>query len=159
MSTPSQTVGPFFRFGLEWLTAAPDGGAEGDGPVELSGVVLDGDGEAVPDAVIEVWADPQFARALTGPDGSWHVRCYKPAAGPGGQAPHLDMSVFARGLVHRLVTRVHFPDEEEANRADPVLALVPEDRRATLVARPAEGGGLRFDVHLQGPQETVFFAY
>lgn len=152
--TPSQTVGPFFRFGLEWL-AEP---APHEGQL-LEGRVLDGAGEGVPDALLELWADPFFARVLTGPDGSWRVRVPRPGTGPAGQAPHLDVSVFARGLLDRVVTRIHFPDEEQANAADPVLALVPEARRATLIARPGEGGGLHFDVHLQGPQETVFFAY
>jgi protocatechuate 3,4-dioxygenase alpha subunit len=166
MGTPSQTVGPFFRFGLDWL-AEPDPGAAtaiaddraGPVPEVLEGRVLDGAGEGVPDALLELWADPFFARVLTGPDGSYRVRVVRPGPGRAGQAPHLDVSVFARGLLDRLVTRIHFPDEEEANRADPVLALVPEGRRATLVARPGDDGGLRFDVHLQGPQETVFFAY
>lgn len=149
-ATPSQTVGPFFRFGLDWMEGAESG-------IDLRGAVHDADGP-VPDAVIEVWASPRFARALTEPDGSYHLKISRPGPGDDGSAPHLDVSLFARGLLQRLVTRVYFPDEPDANAADPVLALVSEERRRTLVARP-EPEGLRFDVHLRGPDETVFFAY
>ena len=79
--------------------------------------------------------------------------------GPGDtlQAPHIAVSVFARGMLHRCVTRIYFADEPEANAADPVLASVPEARRSRLLAHPTNGG-YRFDIHLQGPEETVFFA-
>lgn len=102
-----------------------------------------------------------FGRCLTGPDGGWSVRTVRPgrlpAPGGGEEAPHLDVSVFARGLLDRVVTRVYFADEPDANAADPVLALVPPARRATLLAQPDGEGGWRFDVRLQGPDETVFF--
>ena len=100
------------------------------------------------------------------PDGGYRFVTVKPGplpAEPGvGEAPHLDVSVFARGLLHRLVTRIYFPDEAAANAADPVLASIAErDRRGTLLAvrEPDRAGGsvLRFDIHLQGDQETVFF--
>ncbi|HZI37151.1 MAG TPA: protocatechuate 3,4-dioxygenase subunit alpha, partial [Acidimicrobiia bacterium] len=81
-----------------------------------------------------------------------------PAPDGSTEAPHVDVSVFARGLLHRLVTRIYFADEEVANKADPVLAALPDDgARATLVARPVDGG-YRIDIHLQGSNETVFFA-
>jgi protocatechuate 3,4-dioxygenase alpha subunit len=82
-----------------------------------------------------------------------------PVPAPDGtpQAPHIDVSVFARGMLHRVVTRIYFADEDVANAADPVLASVPDDRRATLLATPTDGGH-RFDIHLQGARETVFFA-
>jgi protocatechuate 3,4-dioxygenase, alpha subunit len=178
--TPSQTVGPYFSIGLTWEDGAyvvPEGE---DGAFWLRGRVVDGDGDPVPDAMIEIWqADPEgryahpddprgaatafrgFARTPTGADGCYAIHTVKPGPVPGPdgstQAPHLAMSVFARGLLNRVVTRVYFPDEAEANAADPVLAALPEDRRATLLAEAA-GDGYRFDVRLQGADETVFFA-
>ena len=103
-----------------------------------------------------------FGRCPTDAQGRWAVRTLKPgplpAPGGGAEAPHLDVSVFARGLLGRLVTRLYFPDEAEANAADPLLASIPEEAaRARLVAVP-DGDGLRFDIHLQGDQETPFLA-
>jgi protocatechuate 3,4-dioxygenase alpha subunit len=103
-----------------------------------------------------------FGRCPTDAQGRWAVRTLKPgplpAPGGGTEAPHLDVSVFARGLLGRLVTRLYFPDEAEANAADPLLASIPEEAaRARLVAVP-DGDGLRFDIHLQGDQETPFLA-
>jgi protocatechuate 3,4-dioxygenase alpha subunit len=147
--TPSQTVGPFFSFGLDRIDAsglAPDGPP---GPVEVRGVVYDGEGSPVPDAVLELWQPPRFGRVMTGPDGSYRFMVLRDTA-------HIDVSLFARGLLQRLVTRLYFPG---ASPSDPVLALVPEHRRETLIAAEQEDGCLRFDVHLQGPRETVFFAY
>ena len=178
--TPSQTIGPFFSIGLTWedgAFAVPEGT---DGAFWIRGRVTDGDGEPVPDAVVETWqADPDgryshpddpradgvdfrgFARAPTDRDGTFAIHTVKPGPVPGAggatQAPHLAMSVFARGLLNRVVTRVYFADEAELNAADPVLAGLPADRRATLLAEPAEDG-YRFDVRLQGADETVFFA-
>jgi protocatechuate 3,4-dioxygenase alpha subunit len=155
VSTPSQTVGPFFRFGLGWL--GPDD--EVADPVAVHGTVLDGAGDPVPDGVVEAWqADPGvFRRSLTDEDGRYRVVITRPAsAGVGGEAPHIDVSVFARGLLQRLVTRVYFPDHPAD--ADPVLASIPEPRRHTLIAVP-DAGGLRFDIRLQGDEETVFFAW
>jgi protocatechuate 3,4-dioxygenase alpha subunit len=171
--TPSQTVGPFFSVGLPW----PDGPhvvpAGTPGAVWLRGRVVDGAGEPVPDALIETWqADPAgqygadgfrgFARTPTDDDGHYAILTVKPGAvpGPGGstQAPHLAMSVFARGLLNRVVTRVYFGDEEAANATDPILARVADDARATLVAQ-ADGDGYVFDIRLQGgDDETIFFA-
>jgi protocatechuate 3,4-dioxygenase, alpha subunit len=107
-----------------------------------------------------------FGRCETSPDGSYRIVTVKPGplpspdGGPDGgtEAPHLDVSVFARGLLDRLVTRLYFPDEAEANAADPVLSAIAEpERRATLLAVPEPGGVLRFDIRLQGDRETVFF--
>ena len=147
--TPSQTIGPFFRFGLDWMDAsglAPPGSA---GAVEVRGVVYDGAGAPVPDAMLELWQPPRFGRVMTEPDGSYRVHV-------AGDAAHIDVSVFARGLLQRVVTRMYLPGPAAA---DPVLAAVPEERRATLLAAVEADGCLRFDVHLQGPRETVFFAY
>lgn len=178
--TPSQTVGPYFSIGLTWEDGAfvvPDGTA---GAIRLSGRVTDGAGDPVPDAVIETWqADPEgrfahpdapngagtafrgFGRTATDRAGEWAILTLKPGPvpGPAGavQAPHIDLSVFARGLLNRVVTRVYFFDEEDANAADPVLGGVAEERRRTLVARRWHGG-YRFDIRLQGHDETVFFA-
>jgi protocatechuate 3,4-dioxygenase alpha subunit len=178
--TPSQTVGPYLSIGLPW----PDGPdvvpAGTPGAVLLYGVVTDGNGTPLPDALIETWqADPDgrfdhpddprgavpgfrgFGRCPTDDEGRYEIRTLKPGRVPGPdggwQAPHVDVSVFARGLLHRLVTRIYFADEEAANAADPVLGAVPADRRATLVAAP-DARGYRLDIRLQGDDETVFFA-
>jgi protocatechuate 3,4-dioxygenase alpha subunit len=183
--TPSQTIGPFFALDDPDAMPWPDGPqvvAEGtEGAFRLEGRVLDGAGEPVPDGLVESWqADPDgrfphpddprgaaarpgfrgFGRCATDADGRFFLVTVKPGAvpGPGGrpQAPHIDLSIFARGLNQRLVTRVYFADERQRNAADPVLASLPEAARATLLAEPT-GGGYRFDVHLQGEHETVFF--
>jgi protocatechuate 3,4-dioxygenase alpha subunit len=178
--TPSQTVGPYFSIGLTWDDGALVVEEGTDGAIWLRGRVLDGAGDPVPDAIVEIWqADPQgrfahladprgagtrfrgFGRAATGADGEWAIRTLKPGPvqGPGGamQAPHIDLSVFARGLLNRVVTRMYFSDEADANASDHVLGGVPAQRRPTLIAEPS-ADGYRFDVHLQGADETVFFA-
>jgi len=158
--TPSQTIGPFFSFALDWMDATVLVSAGHPDALGLRGRVLDGGGQAVPDAVVEIWDGSAFGRCLTDTEGAFEFTLHKPAPRGPGHAPHIDVSVFARGLTQRVVTRIYFPDEPQANAADPVLALVEPGRRATLVA--SEDGGprsLRFDVCLQGPEETVFFAY
>ena len=191
--TPSQTIGPFLAIGLPW----PDGPfvvPEGTpGAITISGLVLDGAGEPVPDALIETWQaapdgsfahpdDPRgpgaawrpgagagsgfrgFGRCPTDAGGRYRIITLRPGAlpGPGGrtEAPHIDVSVFARGLLDRVVTRIYFPDETAANAADPVLAAITAgDRRATLIAVTEPGAGpgtFRFDIRLQGGRETVF---
>jgi len=158
--TPSQTVGPFFGFALPFAGDA-EASTIASGAVRVEGQVLDGNGEPVPDAILEAWQGDQFARCQTDPEGPFHflVRKPGPATGTNGlrHAPHLELTVFARGLLRHLATRIYFPDEAAANDADPVLALVDPDRRATLIAR-AEGAVLHFEVRLQGEGETVFFA-
>jgi len=158
--TPSQTVGPFFGFALPFPDDA-DAAATGGGAVRIEGQVLDGEGEPVAEAILEAWQGDQFARCRTDPEGAFHflVRKPFPTTGEDGRshAPHLELTVFARGLLRHLATRIYFPDETVANEVDPVLTLVDPDRRATLVAR-AEGDVLHFDVRLQGTGETVFFA-
>ena len=158
--TPSQTVGPFFRIGLS-TTIGPHVVGEGTpGAVRISGHVLDGAGEPVPDALIETWQPEGAGRCATDEEGHFAIVTIKPArngeGGAGTDAPHLDVSVFARGLLTRLVTRMYFPDEREANDADLVLKPLTAGERSTLVA-VSEVGGLRFDIHLQGARETVFF--
>ncbi len=162
--TPSQTVGPYFAIGLARRPEHELVPSGSDGAVALSGTVLDGDGAPVPDAMVEIWqADPSGAyvagfgwgRSGTDEDGRYSFVTVKP--GPvEGQAPHLVMLVFMRGLLKPVLTRVYFPDEAEANAADPVLAGVPEQQRARLVAA-ADGDALRFDLRMQGGEQTPFF--
>ena len=161
--TPPQTVGPFFAIGLPWHDgpAVVEPGSEG--AIALRGTVYDGDGVPVPDAILETWQeDPAppargFGRCPTDADGRWEIVTRKPAAA-GGEAPHIAVAVFARGLLDRVPTRIYFGDEEAANAADPLLASLEPERRATLVATPEEGG-YRLDIHLQGDRETVFFGF
>ncbi|NYH80983.1 protocatechuate 3,4-dioxygenase alpha subunit [Actinopolyspora biskrensis] len=181
-TTPSQTVGPFFALpgGLPW----PDGpevvGPDTEDAFLLRGRLLDGAGEPVPDGLVEMWQadehgrfahpdDPRgsstsargFGRCATGSDGEFWFRTVRPGALPTPEgeweAPHIDVTVLARGLLDRVVTRIYFPDEEEANAADPVLSTVDQQRRGTLIAG-VEDGAFRFDIRLQGTGETVFFA-
>jgi protocatechuate 3,4-dioxygenase, alpha subunit len=186
--TPSQTVGPFLSIGLPWPDgpfAVPPGTP---GAIVISGQVIDGGGTPVPDALVETWqADPEsrfdhpddprgaaapavagfrgFGRSATDPDGNYQITTLRPGSlpSPDGEieAPHLDVSVFARGLLDRVVTRIYFPDDAAANAADPVLGAISDPaRRATLIAvahpdRPESE--FRFDIWLQGERETVFF--
>ena len=159
--TPSQTVGPFLHLALADPDARYAAGAGEPGAVTISGAVRDGNGDPVPDAVIETWQiDGRFARCPTDADGGWEVRTVKPPSAPTrdgtAQAPHLVVSVFARGLLDRVVTRLYFGDEPAANDEDAVLRSLPEPARRTLVAEPA-ADGYRLDVRLQGEGETVFF--
>jgi protocatechuate 3,4-dioxygenase alpha subunit len=171
--TPAQTVGPFLSLGLAW----PDGPHVVDpaapGALRISGTLFDGNGDPVGDGLIETWqADPNgrfsgeefrgFGRCLTDSAGAWEIVTLKPGPLPTSEgdteAPHIDVSVFARGLLHRLVTRIYFTDEISTNAEDPVLQALPDDpARATLIAAVVQGG-FRFDIHLQGPDETIFFA-
>lgn len=184
-TTPSQTVGPYFAIGLPWPDG-PDAVVPGTpGAITISGIVYDGAGVPVPDFLLETWqADPEgriadlhghggasamagfrgFARygVETG-DGSFQIVTVKPGRVPDAsgrlQAPHVAVTVMARGMLNRCVTRIYFGDETEANAEDPILARVPARRRETLIAAPdADRGGYRFDIRLQGAAETVFFA-
>jgi protocatechuate 3,4-dioxygenase, alpha subunit len=182
--TPSQTVGPYFGFALPWADGPFVVAEDTPGAIRLQGVLLDGAGQPVPDGLIETWqadADGRFAhpddprgavawsgfrgfgRCETDADGRYSIVTVKPGRVPGPgetlQAPHIAISVFARGLLQRLVTRVYFADEQQANREDPVLRGIRggEALRRTLLAEPVDGG-YRFDIHLQGQDETVFFA-
>jgi protocatechuate 3,4-dioxygenase alpha subunit len=153
--TPSQTVGPFFGFALPFRG---DSDAAHGGGVRVEGQLLDGAGEPVTDGLIEVWSADQLARCRTDSEGAFHFTVTKPShkSMPDGEAPHLNVFVFARGLLRHLVTRMYFPDEASANAGDRILNRVDLERRPTLVAEPA-GPVLRFDIRLQGDDETVFF--
>jgi protocatechuate 3,4-dioxygenase alpha subunit len=182
-TTPSQTVGPYFAIGLPW-PEGPNAVPEGTpGAIAITGTIYDGDGDPVPDHLVETWqADSEgrfadlhghggvselagfrgFGRyGVEDGDGTYEIVTVKPGPVPASdgtmQAPHIDVSVFARGMLNRCVTRIYFSDEAPANAADPVLARVPADRRQTLIAQPT-ADGYRFDIRLQGPGETVFFA-
>ena len=153
--TPSQTVGPFFGFALPFAAGADAMEPGSPGAIRIEGRLLDGAGEPVPDGLLEAWHGEQFARCGTDAEGAFHFTIARPLATDSG-APHLNVAVFARGLLRHLVTRIYFPDQEAANRMDPVLQRVEPALRPTLVARP-DGAMLHFDVRLQGENETVFF--
>ena len=189
--TPSQTVGPYFAYGLTpeqygYAFTSIAGGVlateAGEGErIRIEGRVLDGAGAAVGDAMVEIWqadgqgryahpADPRssnarfrgFGRVGTGsdPENRFVFETVKPGAPGEGQAPHVNLVLFLRGLLSHAYTRIYFADEAEANAADSVLAAVPAERRATLIAAREESGGTplyHFDIHLQGDRETVFF--
>ena len=198
-ATTSQTVGPYFQIGLArfYIDDLTGPGVSGDA-IEIAGRVFDGDGQPVPDGVIEIWqADAQgkyahpefpqelesiqkndprvkedtetqpgqgafwgFGRVPTQPDGSFRFKIIKPGRVPAPdgalQAPHIAVSVFTRGLLRRLVTRIYFPDEA-SNAEDFALKLVEAGRRHTLIARKLRGSRLEWNVVLQGMDETVFF--
>jgi protocatechuate 3,4-dioxygenase alpha subunit len=180
--TPSQTVGPYLHLGMtdaRSVSRVAGDGAKGE-RLWLTFRVLDGEGVPVPDAMIEVWqADSEgnyvhpvgnadrtafggFGRMATAEDGSCTFETIRPGCVPGLaetiQAPHINVSILGRGILKRLSTRLYFAGEP-ANAADPILALVPENRRSTLLAQPdpARSGNWIFDVHLRGEEETVFF--
>ena len=153
--TPSQTVGPFFGFALPFADDANATGVESRDATRVEGQVLDGAGEPVPDALVEASQGEQFARCRTDGEGAFHFTLSKPVVNDG--APCFEIVVFARGLLRHLRTRMYFPDEEIANRADRVLQLVEESRRHTLVAHQ-DADIVRFEIRLQGESETVFFA-
>jgi protocatechuate 3,4-dioxygenase alpha subunit len=198
--TPSQTVGPFFAYGLtpdgrckwdpngsySWKETVADNLFTPDATgqkIRIEGRVLDGDGVPITDAMLEIWqADAQgryanprdnralpntqfkgFGRSATDKEGVYSFDTIKPGSvpGPNGQpqAPHILFGVFSRGMLRQVHTRLYFADEA-SNGADPVLALVPEDRRNTLIARKEMSGDVpvyRFDIRVQGENETVFF--
>ncbi len=170
-TTTSQTVGPFLHIGLTWLIIEDLAPTRVPGErVAIQGRVIDGDGKPVNDALIEIWqADGKgrygtksfrgFGRSATDDQGRFRFRTIKPGRvpGPGGklQAPHIAVNIFMRGQLKQIISRIYFPGDP-ANAKDPVLALVPAERRSTLVAQKA-GAGLEWNVILQGKNETVFF--
>ena len=192
--TPSQTIGPFFGFGLVPAQYGFAGAAIGSGTmvtdqvagqrIRIAGQVFDGAGMVIPDALIEVWqadaagcyggpaqesqagspdaAFTGFGRVGTGakPDARFVFETIKPGSVDTLQAPHLHVTLFMRGLLRHVCTRIYFSDEHEANLRDPVLRAVPHDRRDTLIAWRDETPASQtysFDIHMQGERETVFF--
>jgi protocatechuate 3,4-dioxygenase alpha subunit len=180
----SQTIGPYLRIGLEWMVIedlAPQG-VSGE-RVRIEGRVIDGDGKPVNDAALEIWqanshgryASPEdtqekpldkgfrgYGRSLSDDAGAFRFRTIKPGRVPGLdgklQAPHITVTIFMRGLLKQLQTRIYFPDDA-ANADDAVLSLVPAERRGTLIAKKRGDGVLEWNVVLQGRGETVFFDY
>lgn len=182
--TPSQTVGPYFHLGMAWLnTADLAKNASAGEHIVLTGSVLDGDGNPIPDAILELWQanadgkyahpddsqdkpiDPGFSgfgRIPTDKDGRFRFGTIKPGPTPGPgntlQAPHIVVALFMRGLGKHLYTRIYFSDEA-ANATDPILGRIAEPaRRDTLIARrSADAAEYHWDVIMQGEGETVFF--
>jgi protocatechuate 3,4-dioxygenase alpha subunit len=158
LRTPSQTVGPFYAIGLcrrpeNHLVDPTEPGA-----LRIVGRLLDGADEPIVDGMIEIWqaADRRWGRSGTDGAGRFSFTATKSSALP-GEAPRLDVHVFARGLLKHQLTRLYFPDELEANAADPVLSSLDDADRQTLIAEQ-DGGGLRFDIRMQGDRATVFFS-
>ncbi len=198
--TPSQTVGPFFAYGLapkgrchwdpngsySWKETVGDNLVTPDASgtkIRIEGRIIDGDGKPINDAMLEIWqADAQgryahprddrarpnakfkgFGRSATDKDGVYSFDTIKPGPVPGpngkAQAPHIVFCIFSRGMLRQIYTRLYFSDEA-ANAGDAILNLVPADRRGTLIAHKEAGSGsplYRFDIRVQGDNETVFF--
>jgi protocatechuate 3,4-dioxygenase alpha subunit len=182
--TASQTIGPFFHYCLTPESYGHRGiasenlqvrGLKGD-KIQIAGRVVDGAGTSVSDAIIEIWqADASgayslmiergeftgFGRTRTDAAGQFHFDTIKPGAVPGRgnawQAPHISIILAARGMLSHVFTRLYFADESKANALDPVLNTVPAERRNTLIATADAEGVYRFDIRLQGEDETVFF--
>ncbi len=189
VQTPSQTIGPFFSYGLtpeQYGYAFPSlagpsalGGSTGGESITLEGNVFDGAGEPITDALVEIWqadtlgryAHPAdlrasnqgfhgYARMGTGTDAQarFEFTTVKPGSIDDEQAPHINVCVFMRGLLSHVFTRVYFEDEAPKNASDSVLNSVPAARRETLIARRQPNTNrYRFDIRMQGPDETVFF--
>lgn len=182
--TASSTVGPYFHIGLTWLNHTAMATAETAGrQIVITGRAIDGNGDAIPDAMIELWqanaagrydhpedgsdkpVDASFhgyGRSRTDNDGTFRFVTVKPGPvpGPGNtlQAPHIVVALFMRGLLKHLYTRIYFADEAAANAADPILGLIDDaGRRNTLLAQPGADGEYRWDIVMQGENETVFF--
>lgn len=174
--TPSQTVGPFFHIGLEHIAVSDLAVRAAEKRIEITGRVLDGDGQPVIDALVELWqanargryAHSQetsfkgYGRIATDANGAFHFTTIKPGKvlGPDGllQAPHIAVNIFMRGLLKHLVTRIYFPGES-SNDDDAVLKRVPAELRPTLIAKAVAGNKalLTWDIVLQGENETAFF--
>jgi protocatechuate 3,4-dioxygenase alpha subunit len=176
--TPGQTIGPFYGYALPYPGDCELVPAGTPGAIRLHGTVYDGAGQPVPDALLEIWqADEQgnvrqapgsvrrdgwtftgFGRTAVDPEGHYSFTTLRPGPTAEGAAPFVAMTVFARGLLNRLFTRIYLPVDDAALTADAFLQSVPEGRRRTLVAT-ADDHGYRFDLHLQGDDETVFLRF
>lgn len=175
---PGQTIGPFFGYALPSADGEKLVPHDHPSAIRLHGTVRDGNGDPIPDALLEIWqADGDgrviqeagslhrdgytftgWGRCPSDNTGRYSFTTLEPGAGEPGKAPFIAMTVFARGLLNRLFTRVYLPGDDQTLAADPLLASLPSDRRGTLIAAP-DTDGYRFDVVLQGAGETVFLAY
>ncbi|WP_345751753.1 protocatechuate 3,4-dioxygenase subunit alpha [Microbacterium rhizophilus] len=176
--TAGQTIGPFFKFGLEYDRMNEIAFPHSPGAIMLKGTIHDGDGAPIPDAVIEIFgADTDgtvpdargslhrdgltftgFGRAMTSDDGGFHFWTREP--GPvGGKAPFFAAIVYARGLPDKLHTRIYLPEHDELRAADPFLASLDGAERASVTATRTGDGHLRHDIHLQGAKETAFIVF
>ena len=177
--TPGQTVGPFYGYALPYEGGERLVDRSDPRAVRLHGTVYDGAGDPVPDCLLEIWQPDEhgrvpeepgsllrdgytftgFGRAPADRVGHYDFTTLEPGPTAPDGAPYLLLTVFARGLLDRLFTRIYLPEDAEALAADPVLSGLPEQRRSTLIAEREPSGALRFDVRLQGEGETVFLTY
>ncbi|GAA1414914.1 protocatechuate 3,4-dioxygenase subunit alpha [Glutamicibacter uratoxydans] len=177
--TPGQTIGPFYGYALPFEKGGELVNQAHPAAVRLHGVVYDGNGDVIPDSLLEIWqADEHgnvvsrdgslvrdgytftgFGRVPVDNVGHYTFTTVNPGPTEAGKAPFIMLTIFARGLLNRLFTRIYLPEDTEALANDPLLASLPEERRKTLIATREEDGSLRFDVHLQGEKETVFLSY
>jgi len=179
VATPGQTVGPFFGYALPYEKGEQLVPLGHPRAVRLHGVVTDGAGAVVPDALLEIWqADEQggvptadgslvrdgytftgFGRAAVDNAGHYTFTTLNPGPTEPGKAPFIALTLFGRGVTNRLFTRVYLPEDAEALASNPLLSSLPEQRRRTLIAEREADGSLRFDIRLQGEGETVFLTY
>jgi protocatechuate 3,4-dioxygenase alpha subunit len=177
--TPGQTVGPFYGYALPFQKDNELLAPGSPGTIRLQGTVYDGAGETVPDAILEIWqpdADGKivhktgslvrdgytftgWGRGAVGYSGVFTFTTVNPGPTEPGAAPFISVALFARGLTNRLFTRIYLPENEEALAKDPLLSSLEPERRKTLIARRDPDGGLTWDVHLQGEDETVFLDF
>jgi protocatechuate 3,4-dioxygenase alpha subunit len=177
--TPGQTIGPFYGYALPFEKDNELVSQANPRSVRLHGVITDGKGEVIPDALLEIWqADEHgnvvsrdgslvrdgytftgWGRVAVDNVGHYTFTTVNPGATEAGKAPFIMLTVFARGLLNRLFTRIYLPEDTEALAADPLLASLGEAERATLIAAREDDGSLRFDIRLQGENETVFLSY
>ena len=177
--TPAQTVGPFYGYALPYEKDNQLLAPGVPGSIRLQGTVTDGAGATVPDALLEIWqADARgtivqqggslvrdgytftgWGRTAVDNAGNYTFTTVNPGAVNAGDAPFISLVVFARGLMNKLHTRIYLPEDTQALALDPLLSSLPEERRSTLIATREPDGGLRFDIRLQGEDETVFLAY
>lgn len=178
-ATPGQTIGPFYGYALPYARDNELVSPSRTGAVRLHGTVYDGDGTVVPDALLEIWQADEagnivqqagslvrdgytftgFGRTAVDNEGNYTFTTLNPGATDAGKAPFIMLTVFARGLLNRLFTRIYLPEDTAALAADPLLASLDAADRATLIATREADGALRFDVHLQGEGETAFLSY
>lgn len=176
--TPGQTIGPFFGYALPYDDGPYLVSPGTPGAVQLTGRVLDAAGMPVPDALVEIWQPDAagtivsrsgslrrdghtftgFGRAATDNAGRYSFTTVRPGPTAPGQAPFFAVSIFARGLLDRLLTRLYLPVEDAVLAEDPLLSSLPEDRRSTVIAQENDGV-LHWDIRLSGAQETVFLAH